>query len=450
MRASGHSFIRSSIINQGDTHLRPALDLVKSSSAMDARYGAALVAPYHSVRYATEALIKPLSPEDCALQSMPDCSPTKWHMAHTSWFFETFVLEPTLPGYKPFNPAFRVLFNSYYQTVGEQYARPRRSLLTRPNLDEVKRYRQHVDGYMTALLETAELSRELAAIVELGIHHEQQHQELILTDLKHLFSFNPLHPIYQARTSDPNAVVTPMKWNGYDGGLISIGYSGKNFAFDNESPRHKVYLQPYRLASRVVTNGEFLAFIDAGGYDRPEYWLSDGWNKIRAEGWHHPLYWERRDGVWHTHTLNGFLPLDLNEPACHISYYEADAYAHFAGARLPTEMEWEHAAERISPVGNFVESNRFHPAPLGENDGGMQQLYGDVWEWTASSYSPYPGFKPPSGALGEYNGKFMSSQMVLRGGSCATPVSHIRASYRNFFPPDARWQFSGIRLARDA
>ena len=429
--------------------MRPALDLVKSTHANEPYSATDLVAPYHAVRSTTEALVGPLSPEDCALQSMPDCSPTKWHMAHTSWFFETFVLEPTLPDYQPFNPVFRVLFNSYYQTVGEQYARPRRALLTRPSLDEVKRYRQHIDGNMTALLETASLSHELAAIVELGIHHEQQHQELILTDLKHLFSFNPLHPAYQTRAIESNATVKPMGWSGYDGGLVSIGHDGKGFAFDNEGPRHRVYLQPYRLASRSVTNGEFVAFIDAGGYDRPEYWLSDGWNKIRAEGWHHPLYWERHDGVWYTHTLNGFLPLDLNEPACHMSYYEADAYARFAGARLPTEMEWEHAAERVSPAGNFVESGRLHPVPFGEKDGGMRQLYGDVWEWTASSYSPYPGFQPPAGALGEYNGKFMSSQMVLRGGSCATPVSHIRASYRNFFPPDARWQFSGIRLARD-
>ncbi|MEO7322993.1 MAG: ergothioneine biosynthesis protein EgtB [Burkholderiales bacterium] len=430
--------------------MRTALDLVRSFQANEPRSAADLAAPYRAVRRATESLVAPLSSEDCALQSMPDCSPTKWHMAHTSWFFETFVLEPTLAGYQWFNPTFRVLFNSYYQSVGEQYARPRRALLTRPSLDEVKRYRQHVDEQMAALFENPNPSHELAAIVELGIHHEQQHQELILTDLKHLFSFNPLHPVYQPRAIEPIAAIKTIEWMGFEGGLTSIGHGGSGFAFDNEGPRHRVYLQSYRLASRLVTNGEFVAFIEAGGYDRPEYWLSDGWNKICAESWRHPLYWERRDGAWFVHTLHGFVPLDLSEPACHISYYEADAYAHFAGARLPTEMEWEHAAERIQPAGNFVESGRFHPAPLGNADGGMQQLFGDVWEWTASSYSPYPGFTPPAGALGEYNGKFMSSQMVLRGGSCATPMSHIRASYRNFFPPDARWQFSGIRLAHDA
>ena len=430
--------------------MRSALDLVKPIHASEPGFATDLATPYRAVRSATQALVAPLSPEDCALQSMPDCSPAKWHLAHTSWFFETFVLEPALAGYQPFNPAFRVLFNSYYQTVGEQYSRPRRALLTRPSLDEVKRYRRHVDEHMMALLEKTSLSVELAAIMELGLHHEQQHQELILTDLKHLFSFNPLHPAYQTRTFAASVATKPMEWTSYEAGLTSIGHDGAGFAFDNEGPRHRVYLQPYRLASRVITNAEFVAFIDAGGYDRPEYWLSDGWNKIRAEGWRHPLYWERRDGHWHTHSLNGFLPLNPNEPACHISYYEADAYARFAGARLPTEMEWEHAAERIAPAGNFAESGRFHPASLGANGGGVQQLYGDVWEWTASSYSPYPGFKAPAGALGEYNGKFMSSQMVLRGGSCATPNSHIRASYRNFFPPDARWQFSGIRLATDA
>lgn len=428
--------------------MRPALDLVKSTHANQTHSATDLMAPYHAVRSATEALVAPLSPEDCALQSMPDCSPTKWHLAHTSWFFETFVLEPTITGYTPFNSAFRVLFNSYYQTVGEQYARPRRALLTRPSLEEIRRYRHYVDDQMTALLQKS-LSRELTAIVELGIHHEQQHQELILTDLKHLFSFNPLHPVYQPRAIIFGATAKPVEWTKYEGGLAQVGHDGTGFAFDNEGPRHQVFLRPYRLASRMVTNAELLAFIDARGYERPEYWLSDGWNKIRAEGWRHPLYWQRRDDNWWTFTLNGFVPLDPNEPVCHLSYYEADAYARFTGARLPTEMEWEHAAERVELRGNFVENGRFHPSPLADESTGPQQLYGNVWEWTASSYSPYPGFSPPAGALGEYNGKFMSNQMVLRGGSCATPVSHIRATYRNFFPPDARWQFSGIRLAQD-
>lgn len=430
--------------------MRPALDLIKPMQAQIQSFVPSVGSLYHTVRQATQALVADLTPEDCALQSMPDCSPTKWHLAHTSWFFETFVLEKYIADYQPFNPAFRVLFNSYYQSIGEQYARPRRALLTRPSLEEVKRYRQHIDKHMAALFEQSRFSDDMAAIVELGIHHEQQHQELILTDLKHLFSFNPLHPIYHAHPGQISSAVKALRWIEYEGGLRSIGHDGNGFAFDNEGPRHRVYLQPYQLASRLVTNGEFAAFIDAGGYDRPEFWLSDGWNKIRAEGWHHPLYWERCDETWYTHTLHGFVVLEPNEPASHISYYEADAYARFTGARLATEMEWEHAAESGARLGNFAESGQFHPVPLDLNDAGLQQMFGDVWEWTASSYSPYPGFKPPAGALGEYNGKFMSSQMVLRGGSCATPISHIRASYRNFFPPDARWQFSGIRLAQDA
>ena len=434
--------------------MRPVLDLVKSSRLIthDTDIASSLVLRYHAIRQSTEALTAPLSAEDCALQSMPDCSPTKWHLAHTSWFFETFVLEATLPNYRAYNPAFRVLFNSYYQSVGKQYDRPRRSLLTRPGLDEVKRYRAHVDEQMAPLLAHAErLPKAMLAVIELGLNHEQQHQELLLTDLKHLFSFNPLHPAYQRRSTTRAAPkINPLAWVNIDAGLVEIGHDGNEFAFDNEGPRHKVYLRPYRLASRLISNAEFLEFIAAGGYERPEFWLSDGWNKLRAEGWQHPLYWERKDSAWFCHTLNGFQALNGDEPVCHVSYYEADAYARYADARLPTEAEWEHAATTISQEGNFVESGNLHPAPHADSDKKLAQLFGDVWEWTASPYAPYPGFKPPAGALGEYNGKFMCNQMVLRGGSCVTPRSHIRVSYRNFFPPDARWQFSGIRLARDA
>ena len=384
---------------------------------------------------------------------MPDCSPTKWHLAHTSWFFETFILAPTLPHYKPLNPAFRVLFNSYYQAVGEQYSRPRRSLLTRPNLDEVMQYRRHVDEHMNALLEQHWLiSHDVEKSIELGLNHEQQHQELILTDIKHLFSFNPLHPVYQTCRAGISATAVPIEWLNLSGGLVTLGHRGDGFAFDNEGPAHKVFLAPYKLASRTVTNAEYLTFIEAGGYERAEFWLSDGWNKLRAESWRHPLYWERHDGKWSAHTLNGFLPLNLNEPVCHVSHYEADAYARFAEARLPTEFEWEFAARDAEIIGNFAEEKRFHPSsvPVAKSSAASQQLFGDTWDWTSSAYLPYPGFQTSAGALGEYNGKFMSNQMVLRGGSCATPKSHIRATYRNFFPPDARWQFSGIRLANDA
>jgi ergothioneine biosynthesis protein EgtB len=435
--------------------LRPAIETITPIRRRSAALAPedSLAARFTTVRRTTEALIAPLTAEDCALQSMSDCSPTKWHLAHTSWFFETFILAPNLPGYRFFNPAFRVLFNSYYQTVGEQYARPRRALLTRPSLEEVLYYRRHVDEQMGVLLEhSASLPDALTASIVLGLNHEQQHQELILTDIKHLFSFNPTHPIYHAQSNVPARPFVPLRWCPYSGGLVTIGHDDNHFAFDNEGPLHKVYLQPFELSSRTVTNGEFLAFIEAGGYQRPEFWLSDGWNKIRTDGWHQPLYWEKSDGAWSQHTLNGFLPLDLNEPVCHVSHYEADAYARFASARLPTEAEWEHAASQLETRGNFIENGRVHPEAVPANQGNKlpQQMFGDTWEWTASAYLPYPGFKTSAGALGEYNGKFMSNQMVLRGGSCATPQSHIRASYRNFFPADARWQFSGIRLARDA
>jgi len=409
----------------------------------------ALARAYDAVRAQTEALAAPLSPEDCALQSMPDASPVKWHLAHTTWFFETFVLGER-PGFRAFDPAFRVLFNSYYVGVGDRHPRPERGLLSRPDLSTVRSYRAHVDAAMRALL-ARDAGGDAAARIELGLNHEQQHQELILTDLKHLFSRNPAAPVYRAGW--PLAPVRPRRaeWIGYDGGLDEFGQAGDGFAFDNERPRHRVYVEPFALASRPVTHGEFAAFVDDGGYRRPELWLSAGWDVVAARGWTAPLYWEREDHAWTTFTLHGRAAIDAHTPMCHLSFFEADAYARWAGARLPTEFEWELAARDLPVEGNLLESGALHPMPLdGDTPPGIPaQLYGDVWEWTRSDYGPYPGYAPAEGALGEYNGKFMAGQYVLRGGSCATPRSHLRATYRNFFPPDARWQFSGLRLARN-
>jgi len=421
---------------------------------------------FQAVRAATTELIEPLSPEDCALQSMADASPAKWHLAHTTWFFETLVLEPGLPGYKPFDPSYRVLFNSYYNSIGEQYPRLQRGLLSRPGLEEVLAYRRRVDGDLLALLEErsgdsnagASSSRDstgIADTIELGINHEQQHQELILTDLKHALSANPTNPVYRSLAPAPAAAAPPLRWLGREGGLHEIGHDGDGFAFDNESPRHRVFLEDFEIASRPATNAEFMEFVTDDGYRRPELWLSDGWARAQASGWGTPLYWRQQDdprngnGSWAQQTLSGLRPLVLEEPVCHLSHYEADAYARWAGARLPTEAEWELAAG--SPLdGNFVESGLLHPRVSPATSAGPAACYGDVWEWTSSPYVPYPGFRPLRGSLAEYNGKFMSNQLVLRGGSCATPSSHIRRSYRNFFYPDARWQFSGLRLARDA
>jgi ergothioneine biosynthesis protein EgtB len=402
---------------------------------------------FREVRAASERLAAPLSTEDCGVQSMEDASPTKWHLAHTSWYFETFVLEAAVPGYTPFDPHFRVLFNSYYNGIGDQFARPQRGLLSRPSLEQVREYRAHVDAHMQQAISDA-LTAELDAIAEIGLHHEQQHQELIVTDLKHALSRNPMHPAYRACAESEGHEAPPLGYQAFDEELHWIGHEGKGFAFDNEGPAHRVYVEAFELASRPTTNGEFIAFIEAGGYREPTHWLADGWAAVQQRGWAAPLYWERRDDAWHVQTLGGLQPLDLGEPVCHVSFYEADAYARFAGGRLPSEAEWEVAGRQQPVAGHFVESERFHPrgAP---DAAGVVQLYGDVWEWTRSPYVPYPGFTPPAGALGEYNGKFMSNQLVLRGGSCATPESHIRPTYRNFFYPDARWQFSGIRLARD-
>lgn len=403
---------------------------------------------YQAVRNQTSELTRPLSPEDATAQSMPDASPAKWHLAHTTWFFETFLLKPFKADYCPFHPAYDYLFNSYYNSIGEQYDRPTRGLVTRPGLAEIHDYRAYVDAAMTEVLEGGG-EPEVAELVEIGLHHEQQHQELLVTDVKHLLSLNPMAPVYRARP--PSAVQTAeaLSWVDFPGGLYSIGEPGSGFAFDNERPRHPVYLPAYRLASRPVTNAEFLAFIDDGGYSNPLLWLADGWDQIAQRRWTAPQYWsfDEHEG-WCSFTLSGVRPLDRDEPVTHLSYYEADAFARWYGARLPSEAEWEAAAQTAPVAGNFLDSGRIHPQP-GPAGGGLVQLFGDVWEWTASAYGPYPGFQPSAGALGEYNGKFMCNQYVLRGGSCATPQSHIRPTYRNFFYPDARWQFSGLRLARD-
>jgi len=408
---------------------------------------ASLAESYRAVRATTDRLTAPLSPEDSTVQAMPDASPAKWHLAHTSWFFETFVLSAAVPGYRAFHPDFRVLFNSYYQQVGAQFPRPFRGLVTRPGLDEVRAYRAHVDRAMAALLAQG-VDGELAERIEIGLHHEQQHQELIVTDFKYLLSCNPLHPVYQPALPRSVSAPEPLRWRSWPEAVREIGHAGPGFAFDNEGPRHRQLVLAFELASRPVTAGEYLEFIADRGYARPELWLSDGWKTVQAEGWQAPLYWWQEapeDTAWRCFTLGGPRDVDPAEPVCHVSYYEADAYARWAGARLPTEAEWELAAATEPVAGNFVDSGRLHPAA-----GSGSALFGDVWEWTASSYAPYPGFRPLAGALGEYNGKFMSGQQVLRGGSCLTPRGHVRASYRNFFPTSARWQFSGIRLARDA
>jgi ergothioneine biosynthesis protein EgtB len=408
---------------------------------------------YSQARRATESLCKSLAVEDLVVQSMPDASPARWHLAHTTWFFETFVLARWEFGYRPVSADYQVLFNSYYNGVGEQFPRSRRGLLTRPTVAEVFHYRQAVDERMLRLLSTLthDAAAEAAIVVELGINHEQQHQELLLTDIKHMFSCNPLWPAYRSPPAKLRATShEPSGWSAHSGGVAEIGHEGSAFAFDNERPRHKVFLQPFEIQRRLVTAGEFLDFMSNDGYRRPELWLSLGWSTLRDQNWTAPLYWVQQDGQRWQFSLNGLRPLNQDEPVCHVSYFEADAFARWAGARLPTEAEWEHAAIGTDLQGSFLESEHFHPIPSNDQADSMAQLYGEVWQWTGSPYTPYPGYVAPPGALGEYNGKFMCNQYVLRGGSCVTPISHIRATYRNFFPPDARWQFSGIRLARDA
>ena len=412
---------------------------------------AALGTRYAAVRAATSALAAPLSAEDCALQSMADASPVKWHLAHTTWFFETFLLERYEDKHRPFHPQFRRLFNSYYHAIGERHPRPERGLLSRPSLPEVIAYRADVDARMAALLLRASGDTVLSGLIELGLQHEQQHQELILTDVKHLLSRNPLEPVYRSLPQPAPAAEGRPRWLACAGGLVDVGHAGHGFAFDNECPRHRVFIAPYELASHPVSHADFAAFVADGGYCRPELWLSLGWDTVAAQRWTAPLYWERRDGAWTTFTLHGRVPIDPAAPVTHVSFFEADAYARWAGARLPTEFEWEAAAAGTPVEGNFADDGVLHPrAPSGPAAQGLAQLYGDCWEWTGSAYLPYPGFAPAPGAVGEYNGKFMCNQFVLRGGSCATPGGHVRATYRNFFPPEARWQFSGLRLARSA
>jgi ergothioneine biosynthesis protein EgtB len=404
-----------------------------------------LATRYHKIRQVSEQICQPLAIEDYTIQSMPDVSPPKWHLAHTTWFFETFVLLPHLSEYTVFDPQFGYLFNSYYEAVGARHPRHQRGLLSRPTVATVYRYRAHVDRAMDKLFAATPIASDLAQLITLGLHHEQQHQELLLTDIKHILALNPLHPIYRDDLSPQPVVATqPLEWLKYPGGLYSIGHQGTEFAFDNESPRHQTYLQDYQLGSRLVTNGEYLEFIQAGGYQESKYWLAEGWLTVQSQQWRSPLYWEYIDGEWWVMTLGGLTRLNRHQPVCHVSFYEADAYATWCDKRLPTEAEWEVATVNLPQVGNFGDRDLLQPASANQRD---YQFFGDVWEWTQSAYLPYPGFQIADGAIGEYNGKFMCNQMVLRGGSCVTAADHIRPTYRNFFPPSARWQFSGIRLA---
>ncbi len=427
---------------------RPAAHEAERRSERAAR----LLERFRTLRRTTLALAAPLSAEDCAAQSMPEASPVKWHLAHTSWFFETFVLAPGLPGHQPFHPRFGFLFNSYYNAGGERAERPQRGLQTRPSLEEVLAYRRHVDERIKRWLEGSRAPAEvgLLDVLELGLNHEEQHQELILTDVKHLLSHSVLDPVYASWPPASGRGATALRFLAFEGGRRRIGHEGPGFAFDNEGPAHDVLLAPFELASRPVTCGEYLEFVESGGYSRPEAWLSDGWDFVRSQGIQAPLYWRRDEAGWTQFTLSGRRALDPAEPVCHLSYYEADAYARFRGARLPREEEWEVAAAEVPVEGNFADSGAFHPLPSEDLGNRPAALFGDVWEWTQSPYVAYPGYRAPAGALGEYNGKFMCNQMVLRGGSCASPRGHLRATYRNFFPPSARWQFSGLRLARDA
>ncbi len=409
---------------------------------------AVLADTFTSVRAFTEELAAPLSPEDQIIQSMPDASPTKWHRAHTTWFFETFVLAPNLADYTEVDPSYGYLFNSYYDAVGPRHERGRRGMISRPSASDVADYRTAVDESMVEFLDSVDADDvSVLDLVELGLHHEQQHQELLLMDIKHALSLNPIGPSYREKAERIVSPTVAASWSQFDGGPTSVGHEGQGFAFDNESPRHRTFVQPFALADRLVTNQEWLAFMSDGGYSRPEFWLSDGWHHAQSQEWTTPAYWRSVDGAWHHHTLAGVRELDPNEPVAHVSMYEADAFARWAGARLPTEAEWESSAADIDVAGNFAESRRFHPSPPKGRT--LAQMYGDLWEWTQSPYVAYQGFQTAPGAVGEYNGKFMINQMVLRGGSCVTPESHIRSTYRNFFPPHSRWMFSGVRLAKD-
>ena len=426
-----------------------------------------LLAHYRKVRAFTTRLCRDLEPEDCVVQSMPDVSPTKWHLAHTSWFFETFVVKAWMPRYRPEVPQYAYLFNSYYNAAGDMHRRDLRGLISRPTVAETYRFRKSIDQCVGQLIEDADetLLAEIEPIVTLGLHHEQQHQELLLTDIKHVLAQNPLYPVFAVAGIDdsgrgssghvqhgPGSTIpaTAQRFVEFEEAITSIGHEGLGFSYDNEGPRHRALVLPFSLSNRLITNGEYLEFMEAGGYTRSEFWLSLGWTTVNEQRWRAPLYWIERDGAWWNFTLSGLRPVNESEPVTHVSYFEADAYANWAGARLATEFEWERAAAPLPIGGNFVDDELFHPSPAFASDNGdLQQMYGDTWEWTRSAYLPYPGYKAGPGALGEYNGKFMCNQMVLRGGSCATSRDHVRLTYRNFFQPEKRWQFTGIRLARD-
>lgn len=413
---------------------------------------APLLERFRAARRVSQDIAAPLSAEDRVVQAMDDASPAKWHLAHTTWFFEEFVLKAHAPAYRPFDDRFGFCFNSYYDSVGSRHPRSKRGLLTRPSIEEVELYRSFIDGAMERFLTWRDLEPPDAAaqLIELGINHEQQHQELMLTDILSLFAANPLRPAYRpdGQSGSPD-FASALNWISFSGGIFPAGHKGDGFAFDNEMPRHDVLIRPFKLASRAVTNGEWLGFMADGGYRTPNLWLADGWAMVQQQGWRAPGYWEELDGAWRQMTLMGLLPVEPGRPVSHVSYYEADAFARWSGKRLPSECEWEIASSSAKPGANLLSSGALRPRPAGAASG-LTQMFGDVWEWTASPYTPYPGFQQAAGAIGEYNGKFMCNQFVLKGGSCATPDGHIRRSYRNFFYPHQRWQFMGLRLASDA
>ena len=409
-----------------------------------------LLKRFQQVRKFSEELCNPLETEDYVLQTMPDVSPTKWHLAHTTWFWEAFVLKEVDPDYTSPNDFYDYFFNSYYVQVGKRWARHQRGLLSRPTVKEVYNYRRIVDERMNELISSLDENKlsEMIVTINIGLNHEQQHQELMLTDIKHVFAFNPQYPVYNIGNNTSKKSASAINWHNFEGGIVEIGYDGKSFFYDNEKPVHKSFLKPFQISSRLVTNAEFIDFIEDGGYSKVPLWLSNGAAFVESNNIQAPLYWKKEGNEWYHYTLNGFRKVNRNEPVCHVSFYEAEAFAHWADSRLPTEQEWEHVSNKVEVSGNFVDSRNYNPIISASNNG-IQQLFGDVWEWTRSDYAPYPGYKVPPGAIGEYNGKFMSGQYVLRGGSCATSKNHIRNTYRNFFPPEARWQFMGIRLAKD-
>lgn len=419
--------------------------------AIKARQSGSLEARLFATRAHSRELARPLSPEDMVVQATDDASPAKWHLAHVTWFFETFVLAKHLRGYRIFDETFNYCFNSYYETQGPRQPRPRRGLQTRPSSERVLAYRAHVDRALESLCAGAIApDSEVARLIEVGINHEQQHQELLLTDILALFAVNTLRPAYRAASRSMGVVGdSHPSWVAFEGGIRKVGHDGKGFAWDNESPRHDALVHPFRMADRLVTNGEWLAFIADGGYCNPLLWLADGWTTVNRDGWSAPLYWEQRDGAWLSMTLEGLQSIDPTQPVTHVSYYEADAFARWYGARLPTEFEWEAAASEAALVDDTPDGLCLQPPAARAGTRGLRQMYGHAWQWTQSAYLPYPGYRPPAGALGEYNGKFMVSQQVLRGSSCVTPAGHTRPTYRNFFYPNQRWQFTGLRLASE-